>query len=656
MGTALGLGPIPNAVNRLYPLGERKMNGSEKAGKGSVLVAFRSEGKELRVPRGTPLLEAAARAGIVLQSSCGGAGACGKCRLRFISAAPSPGEADRRHFSEAELGEGYRLACQVRAEEEALVEVPASSRMLREKISIYGAGREVEMEPSLRKVFLRLPPPSLSDQRADLSRLLSSLGGGVKVSSDLSLLQDLPRRLRQGGFNLTAVICDDEIIEVESGDTSAHLYGMAFDIGTTTLVGYLIHLGSGREVAVGSSLNPQVQFGDDVVSRISFVSSAEEGLSRLQEKVVSAINEIVQEACREGGVDPAQIYQMTVVGNTCMTHLLLGLNPASLATMPYVPVNTAPRTVAARELGILINPRGRVHLLPNIAGFVGADTVGVIIASGLEESRGLRLAVDIGTNGEVVAARKGRLLACSTAAGPAFEGARISQGMRAASGAIDQVTLSAGGSGEPHLQIHTIDETPARGLCGSGLVDAAAVLREAGLITPSGRLLDAESAPASAGPLLGRLEKKGGQTRFVLVSSEESATGEPICLTSRDVRELQLAKAAICAGVLVLLKEIGAGPEEVEELLLAGAFGNYIRRENALAIGLLPAIPLERVKPIGNAAGLGAKLALISKRRRRLAEEVARRVEYVELSEQTQFYKHFTEVMKLAPIVGGADS
>ncbi len=634
------------------------MKTSSAAGKKLVTLNFLPDGKRVQVPRGATLLEAAAHAGITLQSSCGGRGACGKCRVRLAASAPAPTAADLRHFSEEELQDGFRLACLCHAETDGAVEVPHSSRLLREKIHLEAVGRAVEVEQSVWKVCLHLPKPSLSDQRADLSRVMDSLGNGVLPPSDLGLLRDLPARLRQADFNITAVLSDGELAEVEPGDTSDHLYGLAFDIGTTTIVGYLMHLETGTQAAVASAVNPQAQFGDDVISRISHASTAPDGLTRLQEEVVGALNRILQEASREAGVDPNHIYEITVVGNTCMTHLLLGIDPASLATLPYVAVNSLAQVVAARELGIHINPRGRVHILPGIGGFVGADTIGVILASGLEEPRGLRIAVDIGTNGEVVVAKEGRLLACSTAAGPAFEGARISQGMRAASGAIDQVSL-ANPRGEAALDsglsIHTIDGTPARGLCGSGLVDAVAALREAGLITPAGRLLEAKLAPASAGPLRNRLEGEGSETRFVLVAAEDSATGEPVHLTSRDVRELQLAKAAICAGILVMLEEAGGDLEEVEEFLLAGAFGNYIRRESALAIGLIPALPPAKVKPIGNAAGLGARLALASKSMRSLAKEVARRVEYVELSERAAFYRRFADAMMLAPVEFGSE-
>jgi len=627
-----------------------------KSHKTEITVRFVPDGKEVRVPAGSTVMEAAARAEITVQSSCGGRGACGKCKVKLLSAVTEPGKSDVRHFTADELSQGYRLACLTRLAEDAVVEIPAYSRLVREKISLDGLGKKVEVEPVAWKLFLQLPEPSLEDQRADLTRVLEALGEQVSQPTDLSTLQALPDILRQANFQVTAVCSDGELIAVEPGDTSTQLYGMAFDIGTTTIVGYLMHLESGAQVAVDALVNPQAQFGDDVISRISHAST-EGGLKLLQQKVVEAINHITLETCRESGVNPAHIYEMAVVGNTCMMHLLLGINPASLATAPYVPVITEARVVAARELGLEMNPHGRIYVLPNIAGFVGADTVGVIIASGLEASRGLRAAVDIGTNGEVIVAKNGRLLACSTAAGPAFEGARISQGMRAASGAIDRVSIGgssakeAGGALDSLLQIHTIDETPARGICGSGVVDAIAALREIGLITASGRLLDAKSAPETAAPYLARLEGTGGQTRFILVGADRSATGQPICITSQDVRELQNAKAAICAGVMVLLDEMGAVPEEIEEFLLAGAFGNYIRRENALAIGMIPALPLERVVPIGNAAGLGARLALASAGMRRLAEKVAERVEYVELSNRPDFYSRYTDAMELAPVV-----
>ena len=630
------------------------MNSMSSSGADAVTVSFQPDQKQICAPAGTTLLAAAAQAGISLQASCGGRGACGKCVVKFVSAPPSPTPAELRRFSPQELTDGYRLACQVQMATDMTVEIPPASRMIREQISLEGIGRQVEVSPNIRKIFLKLTPPTLADQRADLIRLLEALGDHAAPPADLSLLQDLPGRLRQENFQVTAVLADGSLLDVEAGDTTAHLYGMAFDIGTTTMVGYLLDLASGVEVAVASTINPQTQFGDDVVSRIAFAGQGD-GLARLQQTLLEALNHLIGEACRESGVEPHQLYELTLVGNTCMTHLLLGINPASLATLPYVPVNTAPVVMAAATLGLDVNPRARVTVLPNIAGFVGADTVGVIIASGLEESDGrVRLAVDIGTNGEMVVAHAGRMIACSTAAGPAFEGARISQGMRAASGAIDQVNLIIGPEG-PQLELHTVDNTPPRGICGSGLVDAVAALLQVGLITPAGRLLDADSAPAQAGKLIERLAGAGGQTRFLLASAEASA-GAPVYLTAKDVRELQLAKAAICAGLLFLLEKIGIALNEVDELLLAGAFGNYIRRESAQAIGLLPNLPLEKIKPVGNAAGLGAKLALASVELRRLAEQAAQRVEYVELSEETKFYQWFTDAMQLAPAEDRIDS
>jgi len=605
------------------------------------------------MPAGASLLQAAAQAGVMLQSACGGHGACGKCRVKLHSSPPEPTPDDRRHFSEAELAQGFRLACRVQATRDIEIEIPVSSRLVKEKIALEAVGREIAVEPNLKKIFLRVPPPQLSDQRADLTRVLDSLEQEAQPPRELDLIKDLPARLRQEDFAVTAVLSDEELIEVEAGDTADKNYGIAFDIGTTTIVGYLMNLDTGEELSVASLINPQVTYGDDVISRISHASQGPAGLAQLQTAVVSALNDIILEACHKANISPHNIYELTAVGNTCMTHLLLGINPASLATLPYVPVNTGERLVRAAALGIKINPRGQALVLPNIAGFVGADTVGVIIASALEESRELRVAIDIGTNGEVVAVKEGRMVACSTAAGPAFEGARISQGMRAAAGAIDRVDLLPPPEGktpspENLLSIHTIGEAPPRGLCGSGLVDAIAALRIAGVINTPGRLLDADSLPPEAASWKSRLEGTGGEVRFVLSPPDAGSGG--VFLTSKDVRELQLAKAAICAGILTLLATLGVKLEEVEELLLAGAFGNYIRRENALAIGLIPALPLEKVKPIGNAAGLGAKLALASRSRRRLAKTVAQQVEYVELSERPEFYKYFSEAMELAPI------
>jgi len=417
-------------------------------------------------------------------------------------------------------------------------------------------------------------------------------------------------------------------------------YGLAFDLGTTTVVGWLVDLDTGDTLAARAVTNPQNVYGADVISRIGHAGT-HEGLRQLQQKILAACNEIIRCLLDEGRVAGDEIYEIVAVGNTTMSHLFLGIDPTFLATAPYVPAFAGRMELEARELGLDVMPAGRVVVLPNIAGYVGSDTVGVMLATDIGRRPGFCLAVDIGTNGEVVLAGRGRLLTCSTAAGPAFEGARIRHGMRAAAGAIEGVRIDGGEVG-----LEVIDDATPLGICGSGLLDAAAAMVQVGLISPTGRLLPPESLPEGVPPgLKERLRRGKDGTEFVLAQDGSVATGEDIVITQKDIRELQLAKAAIYAGIQVLLKELEVTPEEIDEILLAGAFGNYIKIDSALALGLLPAVAPGRIKAVGNAAGDGARMALISGTARAEASDLARRAGHVELSTWPDFQDEFVNAM-----------
>ncbi len=610
----------------------------------AVSILFHPDKVSAAASPGATVLEAAAAAGLLLHAPCGGQGRCGKCAVRFLSGAQEPTAAERKFFTPEQLHDGWRLACGTKLTGDAEILLPPGAVMVEHRIMVEGVGREIVVEPNVRKLALKLPPPSVDDPRADLPRLLDALGAQTRPPARLDVLQSLPGLLRGAGFQATAVLAADELVAIEPGDTSDLCYGVAVDVGTTTVVAYLCHLPTGELLATASDLNPQAQYGEDVISRLRVATTEPDGRERLGEAVSGVINQLIAEAAKQAGVSPAQVYEVAVVGNTCMTHLLLGVPPDGLTALPFVPSFRSAQRVRAEDLGVSVHPRGEVYVAPNIGGFVGADTVGVILASELDQADGLRVAVDIGTNGEIVVAKEGRLYACSTAAGPAFEGARIAQGMRAATGAVDQVEV-----GE-EVTRHVLGDTLPRGLCGSGLVDLVAGLVRQGVVDESGRLLPAEEATSAPEGLRRRLLRDAAGVVFVVAAAEESAFGKPVCLTARDVRELQLAKGAIFAGVTLLLARLGHSPEEVEELLLAGAFGNYIRRESAVAIGLLPSLPLERIRPIGNAAGLGARLMLSSVSLRRRAEEIAGRVEHIELSQQEGFYDRFAEAMALRPL------
>ncbi len=607
-------------------------------------VTFLPANSSVTVAAGTPVSEAARQAGLRLQSPCGAQGRCGKCRVRARSGLDAPTSVERRALSPAELADGWRLACQARVGGDAQVMVPDSSLTIEHRIMVEGAEREVLVEPNVRKLSLQLPAPSAEDSRADLSRVMEALGEDILPPGPLRPLQDLPGLLRSSEYRVTAVISGDRLSAVEPGDTTEQTYGLAVDLGTTTVAAYLSHLPTGKALAATSDLNSQAQYGDDVISRIQAATSDEEDLRGLNRAAIAVINDLVARVSREAGISTGAIYEIALVGNTCMTHLFLGVSPAGLGLVPFVASFRGPQTVRAAELGIDVNPEGWVYVAPNIGSFVGADTVGVILAAELDRSDGLRAAIDIGTNGEIVVARGGEMYACSTAAGPAFEGAKISRGMRASLGAIDAVRIG------DDVSCRTIGEVRPRGLCGSGLVDAIAELVRAGAVSETGRMLRPEETGRLPEKVARRLVENEDGMEFVLAGPEEAYAGEPIALTARDVRETQLAKAAIYGGLELMLEQVGAEPDEIEELLLAGAFGNYIRRESALGIGLIPSVPAERIRSIGNAAGVGARLMLCSVSERRRAEEIARRVRHVELSEREGFYDRFADAMMLMPL------
>lgn len=590
------------------------------------------------------MLEAAAACGVSLDSPCGGQGRCGKCAVQVSSGAGEATAAEKSIFSDEELGAGWRLACQARVAGPAEVVVPESSLSVAHHIMVEGAERDVVVEPNVRKIALRLPPPTGDDPRPDLDRIVDALGREVELPADMRLLQSLPGTLRKSRYQVTAVIAGRGLTGVEAGDTSADAYGAAVDIGTTTVVAYLCHLPTGKLVATASDLNPQGDYGEDVISRLQMAVSGPEGLARLTAAAVEVVNALIARAAGEAKVSLGSIYEVVVVGNTTMTHLLLGVPPAGLAAVPFVPAFRGSQALAAAELGVEIAPGGRVFVLPNIGSFVGADTIGVILASELDRAENLAVAVDIGTNGEIVAARNGGLWACSTAAGPAFEGAGISCGMRAATGAIDEVRI------EDDVEYHVLGEAAPLGVCGSGLVDAVAELVRVGAVTETGRLLGPEEGGCLPEKVRQRLVENEGERRFVLAPAGGGAAGRPVALTARDIRQTQLAKGAISAGIVLMLEAMGAGLDDIERLLLAGAFGNYIKWESAVAIGLIPALDGDRIQSVGNAAGVGARLALVSASERRRAEQVARRVEHVELSQRADFHDRFAEAMMLRPL------
>lgn len=628
----------------------------------------------IEVGAGETIFQALLRQGLAPHTPCGGRGTCGKCRIRVHKGeAGQPTATERRHLSAADVANGYRLSCQLVPHEDlviawegvASVGVGAAAGAGNQQILATGTRRAFALDPVIRKVLAKVEEPSLADQRSDITRLKAALAASLKEDAanlrpdekpghyassagqdlcalelefDHLVLTRVGKALRDGSFTVTAVLRGKRILAVEPGDTRGQTYGMAFDIGTTTVVGYLMDLTTGKELAVASRYNPQAVHGADVVSRIAFADKDQDGTATLQKEVLAALAELTLTCAGNAGIDPENVYEYAIAGNTCMNHLALGINPAALASSPYVPTVTDSIAVRAVELGLPGAPGAVAWFFPNIAGFVGGDTVAVGVAAALWRERRPVLAIDVGTNGEMVLSDGNRLAACSTAAGPAFEGAAITFGMRAENGAIDRVWLAPDGD----IAFHVIGGGEPRGICGSGMVDLVAVLLDSGVVNSSGRIVAVDAAVVrgtSTKKLLRRLIEVDGQPAVAL-----SADGS-VYFSQQDIRQLQLAKGAVQAGYTILAKELGVDLSRLNKVVLAGAFGNYLSPAAARRIGLLPPIALERILPIGNGAGVGAQMALLSAAERRNAERFRDEVHYVELSARADFFTVFSDCL-----------
>ncbi len=602
--------------------------------KKNCVVTFEPAGRRISVPKGTSLLDAARSARVWIASPCGGQGVCGKC---FVSTEPRSAVAVKRSKARVPASERRTLvlACRSHVRGDVIVHVRGGGHY---KITdvLPGVGRLRPRSPAIRKEHVRLRPRDNRDLRSDLQRLASRLRYGSPSRASLGALRKLSACLRRQEGDCTAVSDDGDILAVEDGDTTSVLFGAALDIGTTTVVGRLVDLRTGLDVAVAARSNPQARYGDDVISRIAHVSKERKGLDRLHGAILDCLNDILDELCQTARTAASSVYAASVAGNTAMIHLFLGIDPSTLAQAPYAPVVVGPFQVTAAELGLNLLAEARVRTLPCVAGFLGADAVGVALASRIHRGSATKLAIDIGTNGEIVLSTGDKLLACSTAAGPAFEGARIQHGMRASPGAISSVRVGQ------DLEWTTVDGEKPLGICGSGLIDAVAEFLRAGIIDPSGRLRNQHELAGQTPKLLARRVRVGKSGNHVLLAgAKESATGRSIVLTQRDIRETQLAKAAVASGIEILLKEAGISATDVSQVLLAGAFGNFIRPDQAVRLGLLPSVSLERVRFIGNAACEGAKHALLSKRLRREAARIAGRISYIELAARPDFQDTF---------------
>jgi uncharacterized 2Fe-2S/4Fe-4S cluster protein (DUF4445 family) len=628
--------------------------GSEAPGYHSV--TFQPSGRRGPAADGRSLLEVAQGLGVEIESVCGGKGNCKKCRVRVESMAESvspPTPVEQKAFGPEAIAAGMRLACQAHVAGEVRVFVPEESRRTQQIVRKEAGERTVPLDPAIKCYHVVLQAPTLEDPTADAERLSAALErdhGVAGLTFDLEVLQTLPGIARRADWDLVAVVWRGEtVVDVRPAADHRRVLGLAVDVGTTTIAAYLTDLDSGEVLATESAMNPQVAFGDDVIARLYRVAHAPDGLAELQRVVVAEVNSLAGRAVERSGAALADIFDVVMVGNTAMHHLFLGLDTRPLGVAPFAPAVQGAVDIRAASIGLAFHPCCRLHVLPVEAGFVGADNVAVLIAEEPYKRDEIPLIIDIGTNGELVLGNRERMVSTSCATGPALEGSHIEFGMRAAPGAIERVRIEPGtfdvrfkviGLGDWHTS-YPADEVGARGICGSGIVEAAAEMLKAGVIMPNGNL---DPSLRHERVIL----ENGKPRKFVIAWPEETAIGRSITVSLKDIRAIQLAKAALRAGAEILLRTYGI--ERPDRVVLAGAFGTFIDRHHALAIGMLPDVEPEAVTSVGNAAGDGARFALISMGKRREANWVSDRVEYVELATDPDFQREYVKAMYFKPV------
>jgi len=623
-----------------------------------ISILFQPSGRRGEVESGKTVLAIAQELGVPIESLCGGKVSCGKCKVRIDLSPLEKGgsgelrlssfsEEEERFIEEGERKAGFRLACAVQLYSDALVFVPEESRGVQQVIRKEAREIAVELNPAVKAFYAELPPPTLHEPTADFERLLRTLDqsyGLRNLTIDFQALRHLPQQLREADWKATAMVwMDREILDLQSGKVEDY-YGAAVDIGTTTVAAYICNLRTGRVVSTGSMMNPQVAYGEDVMSRISYaMGNPGEGLRRLQEAIIQGLNGLIENAAQAVRISPRTILEMTVVGNTAMHHIFLGIDPHSLGVSPFPPAAHHSQNIKARELGLKIHPAAYVHVLPIEAGFVGADNVGVLISETPYQKDEMALTIDIGTNGELVLGNRKKLLSSSCATGPALEGAHLRFGMRAAPGAIERVRIDPETLEVRYRVIGqdrwsdegTPEEIQARGICGSGIIEVVAEMFRAGVVEKSGRINGNLSTP--------RLRKIEKGYEFVIAWARETALGQDITVSTSDVRAVQLAKGALYSGAKIMMKQLGVN--RLDKVVLAGGFGSYVDPERAMILGMFPDCDLKEVISVGNAAGDGARIALLNRDKREEADRVAREVEYVELTVYPDFTLEFAEAM-----------
>lgn len=602
-----------------------------------IKIDFEPIGKRGEIPPGITLLEAAQISGIEIVSLCGGAGLCDGCRLRLLQGSLSdvtPHE--KEFFSVEELEEGWRLACQAVALTDVKINLPPESLTTPQRLQIEGQEVVLGEDRVIRYIDIQLEKPTLNSLESDMTRIINALvdQGIPEPIYSFPILQSLSEKIRVQEWKARIVLryrnLDNQAEIVAVLPVETILLGLAVDIGTTKIAAYLINMHTGKTVAKMGMMNPQISYGEDVVSRIAYANVHDNGRRILQKKLMDTINEIIIELCNQTGGSLEQVVESVIVGNTVIHHLFAGLPVQQLGLLPYVPTITGSLEILACELGLNIAPGAYIYLPPNIAGYVGADHVAMVLATQVYQTDDITIALDIGTNTEISLASDGIIRCCSCASGPAFEGAHIHDGMRAAAGSIERVQII-----DNTVRTKTIGEQPPIGICGSGIIDAVAEMYKANIIDYRGVFVEGAN----------NIQGKGKEKHFVLVPGEKTAHGNNIIVTRNDINEIQLAKAAIRSGINLLLKDAELLFEQIDKFIIAGAFGSFLDVKSAMTIGMFPSLPIDRFNQVGNAAGTGARQLLLSVKQRDICTRFARRMKYIELTECLDFQDTFVKSM-----------
>lgn len=600
-----------------------------------VTVIFEPEGKTVADSSHT-LLELAQRANVSLRGECGGTGACGKCRVKIVriyGTLSTPTEKEREHLTGKEIAEGYRLGCQTKVlSGRCTVYIPPESRAGKREISGIGLDEEVILDPAVKTATLHLAKPSFDDSRPDWTRLKDALGENTEIP--LQILAHLPETLREADWDVTVGLWKNRIISVGPGNTTKDVFGIAVDIGSSKVICHIVSLKSGETIAHAQAENPQIMYGEDVVSRITYASKFPENLEKLQKLVVDTINSLIKTACEKSNISPENIYEMVFVGNSVMHHLFMGISPRYIGVAPFIPAVGALASFPAKDMGISIHPHGMVTAIPLIEGYIGSDAVANLLMTKMYESDEICLAIDIGTNSEILLGNADKILACSAPSGPSFEGAHISSGMKAVTGAIDSVHIDGN-----TLRYTTIENVKPKGICGSGVIDLVAELFMAGVITKTGKFRDLNHPRIIVDVV----------PKFVVAWNDETGTRSDITITEKDINEFLLAKGSLKTGWTILTERYGIEPSQIDKIYLAGSFGTHVDIENALYLSLIPDIDRKNILFAGETAVGGAKMALKSVFEREKLQQILQKIVYIELSVEESFNREYLRSIPISP-------